>query len=212
MDRVLVVKMISLLNSLIVAVELCYKAYQTRQRRLADIVDGSSHRLLTIQRLLRVSKRRKDRRFWERPGRTVVWWDTLKNGLVIPEEWNETFRMSKESFDKLCFLLKPFIEKQNTHLRKSISVEKQGAVVLYYLMDEGRYRKVANAFGISRSSVSLIVRRVCKALATQLGPKFVKVPSNEEEVFYAVDQFETARVSSVLGGSRWDSHLYEEAS
>ena len=137
MDRVLVVKMISLLNSLIAAVELCYKAYQTRQRRLADIVDGSSHRLLTIQRLLRVSKRRKDRRFWERPGRTAVWWDNLKNGLVIPKEWNENFRMSKERLDKLCFLLKPFIEKQNTYLRKSISVEKQGAVVLYYVMDEG---------------------------------------------------------------------------
>ena len=38
--------------------------------------------------------------------------------------------------------------------------------------------------------MSLIVRRVCKALATQLGPKFVKFPSNEEEMFYAVDQFE----------------------
>ena len=82
------------------------------------------------------------------------------------------------------------IEKQNTHLCKSISVEKQVAVVLYYLMDERQYRKFGNAFGISRSSVLLFVRSVCKAIAAQFGHKFVKFPSTEEEVSYAVDQFE----------------------
>ena len=66
------------------------------------------------------------------------------------------------------------MEKQNTLLRRSMSVEKQ--VVLYYLMDEGRYRKVGNAFRISRSSVPLIVRSVYKAIARQLGTKFVKFP------------------------------------
>ena len=144
MDRVQVVKMISLLTSLIVGIELCYKAYQTRQRRLTENVDRSSHRLLTIQRI-----KRKDCRFWEHPGRTAVWWSNFKNELFAPEEWNENFRMSKGSFDELCFPLKPFIEKQNTHLRKSISVEKQIAVVQYYLTGQGRYRKVGNALGIS---------------------------------------------------------------
>ena len=183
-------EVISLLNSLKVAAELCYRAHRFRQQKLAEIIDGSSHRLLTVQRLLRISTRKKDRRFWERPGRTSAWWNNFKNGLVVPEEWNENFRMSKERFDKLCLQLRPCIEKQNTHLRKSISVEKQVAVVLYYLMDEGRYRKVANAFGISRSSVSSIVRKVCKVIAIELGPKFIRLPSNEEEVSYAVDQFE----------------------
>ena len=122
MDRVLVVKAILLLSSLTIAVDLCYKACETRQRRLAESVYGSSHRLLTIQRLLRVSKRRKDCQLRERPGRIAVWWENFKNGLVSPEEWNDKFRTSKESFDELCFLIKPFIENQNTHLRKSISI------------------------------------------------------------------------------------------
>ena len=82
MDRVLVVEIISLLNSLIVAVEMCYKAYQTRQRRLADTVAESSRRLLAIQRLLRASKRRKDCRLWESPGSTAIWWENFKNGLA----------------------------------------------------------------------------------------------------------------------------------
>ena len=37
-------------------------------------------------------------------------------------------------------------------MRSSIDVVKQVAVTLYYLSDEGRIRKTANAFGISRTS------------------------------------------------------------
>ena len=67
-------------------------------------------------------------------------------------------------------------------------------------MNEGRYRRVGNAFGISRSSVSLFARRICKAIATQLGPKFVKLPSIKEEVSYAVDKFEKLQ---------WFPHCFE---
>ena len=62
---------------------------------------------------------------------------------VVPEEWKENFRMSKENFVRLCEQIRPFIEKESTHMREPISVEKQIAVTLYYLMDEGRYLKVS---------------------------------------------------------------------
>ena len=45
-------------------------------------------------------------------------------------------------------------------MRHPISVEKQVAVTLYYLSDEGRLRKTGNAFGIGRSTVSTIIRHV----------------------------------------------------
>ena len=38
-------------------------------------------------------------------------------------------------------------------MRKPVSVQTQIAVTLYYLSDEGRLRKVANAFGLGRSSI-----------------------------------------------------------
>ena len=44
-------------------------------------------------------------------------------------------------------------------MRIAVDVEKQVAVTLYYLSDEGRMRKCANSFGIARSTVSQIVRR-----------------------------------------------------
>lgn len=55
---------------------------------------------------------------------------------------------------------RPFIEGKDTVMRSSIDVIKQVAVTLYYLSDEGRIRKTANAHGISRQAVSKIVRKV----------------------------------------------------
>ena len=76
---------------------------------------------------------------------------------MLEEEWKENFRMSKLTFFKLCDAVRPFLVKQCTNMRMSVSEEKQVAVTLYYLLDEGRYRKVANAFGLAKCTVSVIV-------------------------------------------------------
>ena len=41
---------------------------------------------------------------------------------------------------------------------------------------------MANAFGISRASVSKIVRTVCFAITKHLGPIYITMPTTEEEV------------------------------
>jgi hypothetical protein len=89
-----------------------------------------------------------------RPGRTQDWWQNFVQNRVLPEEWKENFRLQKHNFERLYVELEPFIAREQTNMRTSISVECQIAVTLYYLSDEGRLRKTANAFGISRSSVS----------------------------------------------------------
>jgi hypothetical protein len=98
---------------------------------------------------------------------------------VVPEEWRENFRMSRESLNSLAEELRPHIEGNNT-MRTAVEVVKQVAVTLYYFSDEGRMRKTANAFGLSRQAVSKIVRKVCKAITIHLGPKYIKLPSTEE--------------------------------
>ena len=70
------------------------------------------------------------------------------SGVVLEEEWKETFRMSKSNFFKLCDAVGPFLAKQCTNMRIPVSVEKQVAVTLYYLSDEERYRKVASVLGL----------------------------------------------------------------
>ena len=81
--------------------------------------------------------------------------------------------MSKNSFRHLCSELRTYTERQETVMRSPVSVENQVAVTLYYLSDEGRMRKTANAFGVSRSIVSVIVRRVTSVITKYLGPKYI---------------------------------------
>ena len=113
-------------------------------------------------------RRRRPRWFWIQPGRTSLWWDNFLNGVTLREEWKENFRMSHESFYSLVNLLHPYIECQVTHMRRPVCPETQVALTLYYLSDEGRLRKVANAFGLSRPCCSIIIRRVSSAITLHL--------------------------------------------
>ena len=82
----------------------------------------------------------------------------------MDSDWVENFRMSKTCFEELVNILRPYLEKQVTRTRKPISTECQIESFLYYISDEARYRTTANAIGISRGSVSLIIRKVSKAI------------------------------------------------
>ena len=63
-----------------------------------------------------------------------------------------------------------------------LSVEKQLALTLYFLKDQGLLSMTANAFGIARCTVSVIVRKVCDVIARVLGPKYIKLPSTEQQM------------------------------
>jgi len=83
-------------------------------------------------------------------------------------------------------------ERKTTVMRTPIDVERQVALTLYYLSDEGRLRKTANAFGLSRACVSMIIRRVTSAITQYLGHHYVKLPLSEDEVNEKTTKFEQA--------------------
>ncbi|KAF3850373.1 hypothetical protein F7725_020092 [Dissostichus mawsoni] len=76
--------------------------------------------------------------------------------------------MSKASVVALSEELRPYIEKKTTNMRARIDPLKRVALVLYYLSDEGRLWKTANAFGVSRPALSLIIRETCRAISIHL--------------------------------------------
>ena len=115
----------------------------------------------------------------------------MRNGTAVNEEYKEKFRMRKENFEKLCNELRPYIERQSTNMRNCIDVETQVAVYLYYTSDEGRLRKTANAFGLSRASVGGIVRRLGKAITEHMGPTDIAIPTSQEAVMHHVSNFRT---------------------
>ena len=53
---------------------------------------------------------------------------------------------------------------------------------MYYLSDEGQFRKTTNAFGIAKNTVSMIIPRVIKVISYHLADKYIKLPRIEEDV------------------------------
>lgn len=104
-------------------------------------------------------------------------------------EWRENFRMSRASLVALSEELRPHIEGQTTNMREAIGPLKKVALTLCYLSDEGGLSKTANSFGLSRSTVSVVVRQTCKAIAVHLGPKYIKLPFTEPEAEELVSGF-----------------------
>lgn len=60
-------------------------------------------------------------------------------------------------------------------MRSPFPADMQLAVTLYYLSDEGRLRRTANAFGLSCPCVSKIIRRVTDVITVHLWPVKEKV-------------------------------------
>ena len=105
-----------------------------------------------------VTKRKNtERKYWIRPGKDRYWWENFASRNVVEEEWRKNFRMSRETFEILCAELYCYIFKNDARFQNAVPVDKQVAVTLYYLSDEGCIRKAANAFGIGKITASTII-------------------------------------------------------
>ena len=122
--------------------------------------------------------------------RSGEWWDRIVNRCFDNHDWLENFRMSRDTFLYLCQELKPAIERQDTVLRRAIPVKQRVAIALWKLATNGEYRTIAHLFGVSRSSVCLIVKDVCQAIVKLLQMKYITIPTGER-VKTIVDGFES---------------------
>ena len=149
--------------------------YHRRRQMLLNVIERPLERR-------RRGGRDVSRQFWIRPGRVKTWWENFMNDTVVANEWRENFRMSKFSFLILCNEVRPFLEKESTVMREPLSVETQVAITLYFLSDEGRYRKITNAFDVGKSTLSKTVRSVCQVMSKEYRQKYIKLPCTQEEV------------------------------
>ena len=100
-------------------------------------------------------------------------------GSFTEEDWLENFRMSKETFLYLCQELGHTISRQDTHMRKALPSEMRVAITLWRLGTNDSYRTVGHLFGVSRSSVYLIVKEVCQAIVNKLLPIYIRIPEGD---------------------------------
>ncbi len=57
--------------------------------------------------------------------------------------------MSKGTFDYLCDKLRATIQRQDTQMRKAISLEKRVAITIWCLATPSEYRTIGHLFGIA---------------------------------------------------------------
>lgn len=146
------------------SVQFLYQIREMRRKTILAIFRSKRQSTILTKALILLLKKKKSernaRRFWVRPGRSKSWWQNFTDYNAVPEEWKENLRMNRANIYNLCDMLRPYLTKQVTNLRLPLTVEEQVGTTLYFLADKGRFRKVANAFGVSRATVSRTIRTV----------------------------------------------------
>ena len=95
----------------------------------------------------------------------------------------KNFGMNKEDFFELPGLLEPIIKPEENSLNyRQLITEKKLAFTLYYLNDTGSLWITPNRFGVYQCTVSKRLPKVCKAINEILGPKYLYLPRNTEEI------------------------------
>jgi hypothetical protein len=99
---------------------------------------------LNIGAVLRMSS---NRTLWMKI-RSNDWSENIVMKHFQEDEWLENFRMTKETFFWLCNQLEAKLKPDENCLgtRKSVSVQKQVAITLYFLASCAECRVVGNAF------------------------------------------------------------------
>ena len=120
--RVLSWIMLALISSIIASIQLNHaiiniqENYKRRRLNLSRLLSTTTSTFTRVKRL-RCRRESKERRFWTRPGRTSAWWNNFADQVVIPEEWKENFRMSRDSLYNLAEELRPYIQGKATNER-----------------------------------------------------------------------------------------------
>ncbi|KAG1713950.1 hypothetical protein GQR58_002018 [Nymphon striatum] len=73
-------------------------------------------------------------------------------------------RMSPTQFDEILSLMGPIIQKQDTHLRSSISAGERLSMTLRYLASGNSQASISFEYRCGRSTVSTIIRETNKAI------------------------------------------------
>lgn len=126
------------------------------------------------------------RKFCKKPGRTDLWWVKLNTGELLQEEWCKNLRIDINAFMIIVDELRQVIAPSDRSFRSdTISAEKKLAMCLYYLKDQGSFRMTANTFGVSPSTLCVILHQVCNSIN-----QIINFPASVDELKEATNRFE----------------------
>ena len=87
--------------------------------------------------------------------------------------------MSQSTFVYLCDELRSSIEKNDAVMRKAVPTDMRVAIILWFLATGSDYRTIGHLFGMSKSTVCVVLKDVCSAhvqkCALSLGYPYISI-------------------------------------
>lgn len=177
-----------------------------RRRRFLNrvrlfVIRNRRNRIMLMQRQLNQG-RRYQRRFWTVP-RPQLWFDDMLQNRNEDRFWREHFRISRNTFQFICNLVRPELTRQDTTMRQAIAVEKRVAVALWRLATGDTYRATGLIFGIGRCTAMKCRDEFCSVLIRK-AKHYIKFPKGENETRRAIQEFENISTFPQVVGALLD--------
>ena len=133
------------LNDLIVVEE----EFRIRRRNQRQSI------LMFLSQMNQQNTQRRRRRAWLWP-RPQNWFRSLLARPALNFLWKQHFRVTRETFEYLCDLVRVNSQKQHTRFRSPISVEERVGLALWRLATGNSYRSCGLQFGLGKSTAKII--------------------------------------------------------
>lgn len=137
-------------------------------------------------------------KMWMKDRKSNWWPNFLKNNT---SDWNEHFRMSKETFEYICSVVTDDLTPKpqlTSNTRKPVSVKKQVAIAIFTLASSSKYRVVGALFEVHKSTVRKCIIRFCEALTNQ-SSNFIHMPQESEAVEISRNFEAVCHIPNILG-------------
>ena len=117
-------------DSLLVFSQETFTISQRHRQRLLML-------LLRQQRLLKNQHQRRRAWVWPRPQN---WFCVLLRNHALDVLWKEHFRVTRPTFEYICNLVRPDLQKQQTRMRTPVSVEERVGLALWRIATGNSFR------------------------------------------------------------------------
>ena len=173
-------------SSINITVQPVFSKRHRRRRFQLRYLQGLSAFYLHLRACCELARR--PIRAWVFP-RPQNWFQQLLNNNALDHWWKENFRVSGDTFEYICQLVGPVLQRQNTRMREAIPVPKRVGASLWRLATGECYRSCGLMVGLAKPTVVKccyeFVQEICRHQ-----DEFIKFPSTAAEIAKKIKGFD----------------------
>lgn len=135
-------------------------------------------------------RRQRFQPYWMLPRPQNSWFEIHYNDRNIREDYfRRQMRMGRNTFDLLLNVLRPYVQREDTRLRKCISPERVVAIAIYRLAHGGTYENAGVAMNVGKTTAYEAFWDVVERLHETRG-EYIKFPTTVAETAAEIETFE----------------------